>query len=63
MEKFDYEKALKELEEIARKVEDPSAGLDGIDSLVKRSAELVDSCRKYLRSARESLDAAAEDII
>ncbi len=36
MEKeFDYAGAVKELEEIAVKVEDPSVGIDGIDVYIK----------------------------
>ena len=56
-EKFDYTKAVRELEEIAAKVEDPSTSLDDIGTLVKRSRELIEACRNYLRSVRESIDA------
>lgn len=54
-DKFDYSKAMAELAEIAAKAEDPATGLDGIDALLKRSKELVDACRGYLRSAREKV--------
>lgn len=57
MEKFDYAEALKELENIVVKVEDPSTGIDDIDRLIKRSDELVAGCREYLRTAREKLEA------
>lgn len=56
MKDFDYAKAMEELEAIARKVEDPATGLDDIDSCVKRSGELVEGCRKYLRTVREKID-------
>ena len=56
MEKFDYSKAMAELEQIAAKVEDPSTGLDDIDKYIKRSEELIDGCRKYLRTAREKIE-------
>ena len=56
MEKFDYSKAMAELEQIAAKVEDPATGLDDIDKYIKRSEELIAACRKYLRSARERID-------
>ena len=36
MDKFDYKKAVDELEKIAVKVEDPSTGLDDIDKYVRR---------------------------
>ena len=57
MEKeFDYTKAIEELESIAAKVEDPNTGIGDIDGYVKRSKELVEACRAYLRCAREALD-------
>ena len=56
-EKFDYAKAMEELEAIAAKVEDPKTGIDDIDKYIKRSEELVSACREYLRGSREKLDA------
>ncbi len=56
MEKFDYTKAMQELESIAQRVEDPKTSLDDIGALVKRSAELVKSCKEYLRTVREDLE-------
>ncbi|MDO5320815.1 MAG: exodeoxyribonuclease VII small subunit [Bacteroidia bacterium] len=56
MEKFDYAEALKELEKIALKVEDPSTGIDDIDKYIRQSDELIAKCREYLRTAREKLD-------
>ncbi|MBQ1865750.1 MAG: exodeoxyribonuclease VII small subunit [Bacteroidales bacterium] len=55
-EKFDYSKAMAELEAIAVKVEDPKTSLDDIGALVKRSRELISSCRDYLRSVRETVE-------
>ena len=54
-EVFDYAKAMEELEAIAVKVEDPDTGIGDIDKYMKRSQELVEACRAYLRGARESL--------
>lgn len=56
-EKFDYTKAMAELEEIARKVDDSTTSLDDIGALVKRSKELIGACREYLRTVRESIEA------
>ncbi|MBO4605441.1 MAG: exodeoxyribonuclease VII small subunit [Bacteroidales bacterium] len=53
--KFDYTVAVKRLEEIARKVEDPQTGLDEMDKYLAESEELIGKCREYLRSAREKL--------
>lgn len=52
MEVFDYSKAIEELEMLALKVEDPSTGLDDIEAYIKRSDELVNKCKEYLRSMR-----------
>ena len=55
-EKFDYKKAVEELEAMAAKVEDPNTGIDDIDKYMKRSQELIEACRAYLRGAREKLE-------
>ena len=55
-QKFDYTKAMAELEEISRKVDDPATSLDDIGGLVKRSKELIKACRDYLRTVRESIE-------
>ncbi|MBQ3207541.1 MAG: exodeoxyribonuclease VII small subunit [Bacteroidales bacterium] len=57
MKEFDYTKAMAELEEIALKVEDPRTGVEDIEKYMKRSQELMEACRNYLRGAREKLDA------
>ncbi len=58
-EKFDYAKAMAELEEIAVKVEDPKTSLEDIGALVSRSKTLIEQCRNYLRSVRESIEEEA----
>ena len=55
-ENFDYAKAVEELEAIAAKVEDPNTGIGDIDKYMKRSQELIEACRAYLRGARETLE-------
>lgn len=52
---FDYARAVAELEEIAARVEDASTSIDDIDRYIKRTKELVEACRQYLRSNREAL--------
>lgn len=56
-EKFDYAKAIEELEAIAAKVEDPKTAIEDIDKYIKRSEELISACRDYLRGVREKIDA------
>ncbi len=53
---FDYAKAMAELEEIAKKVENPETKLEDIDSLVSRSKALIKACRDYLRTFQEKID-------
>ena len=60
MEKFDYARAMAELEGIAAKVEDPKTSLDDIGALVSRSKKLIEQCRNYLRSVRESIEEEAD---
>ena len=55
-QKFDYSKAIEELEVIAAKVEDPKTGIDDIDKYIKRSEELISACRDYLRGVREKVE-------
>ena len=55
-ERFDYARAMTELERIAARVEDPQTSLDDIGALVKRSKELISQCREYLRTVRESIE-------
>ena len=55
-QKFDYSKAIEELEAIAAKVEDPKTGIDDIDKYIKRSEELISACRDYLRGVRQKVE-------
>ena len=55
-EKFEYSKAIEDLEAIAVKVEDPATGIGDIDKYMNRSQELIEACRAYLRGARETLE-------
>lgn len=56
MENFNYIDAIKKLEELAAKAEDPSTGLDEIDKCIAASEKLVAECRAYLRRAREKAE-------
>ena len=60
-EKFEYGKALEELEAIAAKVEDPAVGLDEVEKLVERSRELTAQCRAYLRGVQQKVESIASD--
>jgi DNA mismatch repair protein MutS len=54
--------AVAELERIADQVEDPQTSFDDIRGLVERSQKLVDGCRKYLLTVRETLEEDAKDL-
>lgn len=56
MKEFNYTKALAELEEIAARAEDPATGLDDLDKSISRSAELIEACREWLRTARTKVE-------
>lgn len=60
-DKFDYAKAIAELDEIAAKVENPETKLDDIDALVVRSKELLGQCKDYLRTVKEKIDSLDKD--
>lgn len=55
-EKFDYAAAVAELESIASKVEDPKTPVDDMETMIRRSVELISACRAYLRGAREKVE-------
>ena len=61
-ERFDYAKAVEELEKIAAKVEDPATKLDDLDALVARSNALLKDCRAYLRTVKDKIDKLDEGI-
>lgn len=61
-QKFDYSKAIEELEAIAAKVEDPNTVIEDIDKYIKRSEELISACRDYLRGVREKVDAMSGNL-
>ena len=61
-QKFDYSKAIEELEAIAAKVEDPKTVIEDIDKYIKRSEELISACREYLRGVREKVDAMSGNL-
>ena len=55
-EKFDYTKAVAELDGIAAKIEDPQTSLDDIGALVSRSKVLIKQCKGYILQGDASGD-------
>ena len=51
-----YKEALKELEELVVKIEDPATNIEEISAEVKRALELVNYCQLQLRTYRDEID-------
>ena len=57
--KFNYKKALEEIEGIVHKIENEEPDVDELSTMVKRAAELIKQCKTKLKTTGEEL----EDII
>lgn len=53
MEKFDYVKTVKEIENIISGIEDPSTPFEKTEELMRQARESLDKCYEYLRRERE----------
>jgi len=53
--KVNYEQALSELEQIARKMENGEAGIDELSSQLKRAQELIKLCKDKLTKTDEEI--------
>lgn len=54
-EKFNYEKAKAELEEILEALESGETGIDQLAKHVKRAGELIRQCREKLKQTDQEL--------
>ncbi|MBK7886689.1 MAG: exodeoxyribonuclease VII small subunit [Bacteroidetes bacterium] len=61
-EKFSYEKAKAELEEILEELERGETGVDTLAKHVKRASELIRLCREKLRSTESEVDNLLKDL-
>jgi exodeoxyribonuclease VII small subunit len=55
-EKFSYEKAKAELEQILDELERGDTGVDTLAKHVKRAGELIRQCREKLRSTEKEVE-------
>lgn len=55
-----YQQALNEIEDIVNQLESESVDVDDLTKLTKRASELVNYCRKKLKSTEEELKANIE---
>jgi len=58
-QKFNYKKALEEIEQIVYKIENEEPDIDELSEMVKRAAELIKQCKNKLKNTSSEL----EDII
>jgi len=61
-EKFDYKKAVEEIDGILARIERGEPDIDELSSMVKRAAALVKACRKKLRETEEDLEKTLDDL-
>ena len=61
-EKFSYEKAKAELEEILEELERGETGVDTLAKHVKRASELIRLCREKLRSTEKEVSGVINDL-
>lgn len=54
-ESFDYNKSVKAVEALIARVEDPAAGVEESEKLIKEASGLLEKCYAWLRTERENL--------
>lgn len=57
-----FEKAMRELEELVTRMDEPGIGLDGLLSDYKRGAELVKYCRNRLEAVRVEMQKIGDQL-
>ncbi|MCK5208495.1 MAG: exodeoxyribonuclease VII small subunit [Cyclobacteriaceae bacterium] len=60
--KFNYKKALEEIEVIVQKIENEDPDVDELSTMVKRAAELIKQCKTKLKTTGEELDGIIQDL-
>ena len=56
-----YEEVFASLEELVRKIEDPSEAISSLAPDMKRALEMIAWCREKLRGMQEELDSLLEE--
>ncbi len=54
--KFNYKKALEEIEQIVQKIESEEVDVDELSTMVKRAADLIKQCKTKLKTTGDELD-------
>jgi len=60
--KFNYKKALEEIEQIVHKIENEQVEVDELTELVKKAAGLIKSCKAKLRDTGSELEEIIEQL-
>lgn len=60
--KFNYKKALEEIEVIVQKIENKEPDVDELSTMVKRAAELIKQCKTKLKDTGEDLEDIIQDL-
>ncbi|MCQ2165948.1 MAG: exodeoxyribonuclease VII small subunit [Bacteroidales bacterium] len=55
MKRSEYAAAVKKVEEIIRKVEDPGTGIEESERLIAEAGKLLDECSACLRTEMDSI--------
>lgn len=61
-EEISYQDAIREIEEIIKKIEDGELDVDQLTGQVKRVSSLLDICRKKLKTAEEEIKKIIEGL-
>jgi exodeoxyribonuclease VII small subunit len=61
-EEISYQDAIKEIEEIIKKIENGELDVDQLTGQVKRVSSLLDICRKKLKTAEEEIKKIIEGL-
>ncbi len=54
--KFNYKKALEEIEQIVHKIENEEPDIDDLSDMVKKATELISQCKDKLKNTGEDLE-------
>lgn len=57
-----YNKAIKELETIVKKIEEENVDIDNIASMIKRAVELISFLKEKLFATQEEIDKALKEL-
>lgn len=57
-----YKEAMAQLEEIVHKIENEEPDVDELSTMVKKAAELMQFCKKKLKSTEEEINEALEKL-